>query len=566
MRKLKLYSLLFILALSLLLPTTLAQRKVATAKPTNAAALMTARGVDTISAAQLRDYLSFIASDEMEGRDTPSRGLDTTAKFIAMNLSRWGFKPAGDDGTFFQRIALRRDQLDGARSTAEINGQKFNFGDDFLPNAVSATLSGPMVYVGRGWIVPSKNIDDYKGLDVKDKIMVAIGPGLPQGVTQADLRPGIATLNQAQGVASPSTYAQQHGAKAVLFIPTATVTQNWEQQRQRIMQPARATVEKFQTQTNNAPVNPPVPTITMSVKMANALFEGEKFDAATLIARAQTSDPVPAFDLNSSKNVNITIAVKPDHPTTQNIVAVWEGGDPVLKNEYVAVGAHYDHIGICAPGTADPICNGADDDGSGTTALLGMAEAISHATQRPKRSVLFVWHCGEEKGLWGSRYFTEYPTIPLAQIVTQLNIDMIGRSKKDGDTEPRNKDLSGPDQIYVIGSKMMSTELGELTESVNKSFLNLQFDYRYDDPADPNRFFFRSDHYNYARKGIPIVFFFDGVHEDYHRPGDEVQKIDFQKMEKVARTVYVMLWEVANRATRVKVDKQLPAQLQQRAG
>ena len=143
---------------------------------------------------------------------------------------------------------------------------------------------------------------------------------------------------------------------------------------------------------------------------------------------------------------------------------------------------------------------------------------------------------------------------------------MIGRSKKDGDTEPRNKDLSGPNQIYVIGSKMMSTELGELTEAVNKSFLNLQFDYRYDDPNDPNRFFFRSDHYNYARKGIPIVFFFDGVHEDYHRPGDEAQKIDYVKMQNVARTVYVMLWEVTNRATRVKVDKQLPAQLQQRAG
>ncbi|HLR06432.1 MAG TPA: M28 family peptidase, partial [Pyrinomonadaceae bacterium] len=461
------------------------------------------------------------------------------------------------DGTFFQKIALRRDQIDPAHTSAEINGQKFNFGDDFLPNAVSATLTGPLVYVGRGWIVQSKNVDDYKGIEVKDKIMVVFGQGLPPGLTQADMR-----ANQGQGLASPANYARQHGAKGILTVPDAGTTQNWEQQRQRLMLPPRATVEKFQTQTNNAPV----PTITMSAKMANALFDGEKFDAATIITRAQSSEPVPAFDLNSSKKVNITIAVKPDHPGTQNIVAVWEGGDAVLKNEYVAVGAHYDHIGICAPGTADPICNGADDDGSGTTALLGMAEAISHAKARPKRSVLFVWHCGEEKGLWGSRYFTDYPTIPLAQIVTQLNIDMIGRSKKDGDTEPRNKDLSGPNQIYVIGSKMMSTELGELTEAVNKSFLNLQFDYRYDDPNDPNRFFFRSDHYNYARKGIPIVFFFDGVHEDYHRPGDEPQKIDYQKMEKVARTIYLTLWEVANRPARPKVDKQLPAQLMQRAG
>jgi Zn-dependent M28 family amino/carboxypeptidase len=239
-----------------------------------------------------------------------------------------------------------------------------------------------------------------------------------------------------------------------------------------------------------------------------------------------------------------------------------------LKNEYVALGAHYDHIGDSTKGgqcpqvAGDTICNGADDDGSGTTTLLAMAEAISHAKQRPRRSVLFVWHCGEEKGLWGSRYFTDYPTVPLDHIVTQLNIDMIGRSKKAGDTNPRNKDLSGPNQIYVIGHLMMSTELGELSERVNKSFLNIDFDYRYDDPADPNRFFFRSDHYNYARKGIPIIFFFDGVHEDYHRPGDEPQKIDYQKMEKVGRTIYMMLWEVANRPVRPKVDKQLPAQLQ----
>src|SRR6266853_46166 len=159
MRKLKLYSLFVLVTLSLALPTTFAQRKDAKPRAATAATLSAARGVDTISAAQLKNYLYFIASDEMEGRDTPSRGLDTTAKFIAMNLERWGFKPAGDDGTFFQRIALRRDQLDGARSTAEINGQKFNFGEDFLPNAVAATFTGPLVFVGNGWVVKSKNID-----------------------------------------------------------------------------------------------------------------------------------------------------------------------------------------------------------------------------------------------------------------------------------------------------------------------------------------------------------------------------------------------------------------------
>jgi hypothetical protein len=570
MRKLKLYSTILALALSLVLPTTFAQRKNAKPKATSLATTTAARGVDTISAAQLKNYLSFIASDEMEGRDTPSRGLDTTAKFIAMNLERWGLKPAGDDGTFFQKITLRRDFLDGAHSSAEINGQKFNYGEDFLPNAVGATLTGPLVYVGHGWVVKKKDIDAYKGIDVKDKIVVVFGEGLPQGVSRADL-----TGKSGEDYISPALYAQQHGARGILTIADYGMLLRWDQTRQRLGGPTpRPQVEKFMNQ-----AGPALPSIWLSPRMATALLQGEKYSAAALMAYGSgvlptalspPNSPLNAppitvtlpFELNAKKNVTFTVTARSEKPVTQNVVAVWDGSDPVLKSEYVAVGAHYDHIGICAPGTADPICNGADDDGSGTTALLGMAEAISHAKQRPKRSVLFVWHCGEEKGLWGSRYFTDYPTVPLDHIVTQLNIDMIGRSKKDGDTNPLNASLSGPNQIYVIGSTMMSTELGKLSETVNKSYLNLQYDLRYDDPADPNRFFFRSDHFNYARKGIPIIFFFDGVHEDYHRPGDEWQKIDYEKMEKVTRTIYMTLWEVANLPVRPKVDKPLPAQLQ----
>lgn len=570
MKTLKLYSLVILLALSFALPTTFAQRK-AKAPVNSAAATANARAVDTISAAQLRSYLSFIASDEMEGRDTPSRGLDTTAKFIAMNLGSWGFKPAGDDGTFFQKIALRRDQPDLAHSTMEINGQKFTAGEDFLPNAVGATVTGPLVYAGHGWVVKSKNIDAYKGIDVKDKIIVVFGEGLPEGMVRAE----VPAAKAGEDWSSPALYAQQHGAKGVLVIADYGMLLRWDQQRQRLSGPApRPQVEKFMTQ-----AGPSVPTIWLTPKMATALFQGEKYSAAALMAYGNRLLPTSVttavgppvtvtlpFELNASKAVTFTVALKADKPMTQNVVAVWEGSDPVLKNEYVAMGAHYDHIGLCAPGTADPICNGADDDGSGTTALLNMAEALAHAKQRPKRSVLFVWHCGEEKGLWGSRYFTDYPTIPLDRIVTQLNIDMIGRSKKEGDTNARNATLSGPNQIYVIGSTMMSTELGKLSETVNKSYLNLQYDLRYDDPADPNRFFFRSDHFNYARKGIPIIFFFDGVHEDYHRPGDEPQKIDYEKMEKVARTIYMTLWEVANLPVRPKVDKPLPAQLTQGRG
>lgn len=530
------------------------KRKPAKSAAATPAALAAQRGVDQITAAQMRAYLTFIASDEMEGRDTPSRGLDTTAKFIAMNLARWGFKPAGDEGSYLQHIGLRRDRVDAAQTRVELNGQALVVGDDYIPSSTAGNASGQLLFAGNGWFVKSKNIDAYKDIDAKGKIAVIfVSPNaLPRGVRFSDLG------KQGEDWMNPVDYARKQGVTGLIYVPDFQFLANWDRNRLRIMERGATVVEKFMKQEGT-----PLPAITASPKMANALFQAERQSANTLFDQTLIGgDQGPAsFVLNASKKLSINVVVRNETLSTQNIVAVWEGSDPVLKNEYVALGAHYDHVGTCAPTAVDQICNGADDDGSGTTALLAMAEALARAGTRPKRSVLFVWHCGEEKGLWGSRYFTDYPTIPLDRIVTQLNIDMIGRSKKDGDTNPRNRNLTGPSDIYVIGHALMSTELGELSEAVNKAYLNLGYDFRYDDPKDPNRFFYRSDHYNYARKGIPIVFFFDGEHEDYHRPGDEAQKIDYQKMEKVTRTIYLTMWEIANRATRPKVDKGLPAQV-----
>lgn len=241
---------------------------------------------------------------------------------------------------------------------------------------------------------------------------------------------------------------------------------------------------------------------------------------------------------------------------TQNVVAVIPGSDPKLKEEYVAFGAHIDHVGMRANVEGDNIWNGADDDGSGTVSILEIAHAFLTGP-RPKRSLLFVWHTGEEKGLWGSRHFVNNPTVDLSKVVTQLNIDMIGRSKKEGDTNPANNVLTGPNEIYVVGSTKMSTDLQKTSESVNKDFLNLGFNYKYDDPKDTERIFFRSDHYNYAVKGIPIIFYFDGVHEDYHGKDDEADRIDYDKMSRVARTIYATGWTLANAKARPVVDKPL---------
>jgi hypothetical protein len=559
------FVLIFVLITSLVspLPAVYAQRKTGSggaAATATASSLTTSRRLaDQITAAQLKDYLYFVASDEMEGRDTPSRGLDITAKFIAANLSRWGLKPGGDNGTYFQRIAMQRVKLDPAGTRAEVNGQPFSFGEDLLAQPVAGTASAPLIYVGHGWVIKNKNIDAYQGIDVKDKIVVVLGSGLPKGVTFADISGG------KQGVdwIPPNTYAETHGAKGIIAIPSKQMLANWQRIGQNSSVSGNITVEKFK----KADEGTRIPTISASEKMLNALMQGEAQTAQTLLNRDQAESLKP-FDFSPSKKVTISVATKTEQVFTQNVVAIAEGRDATLKNEYVALGAHYDHVGTGAPAgnlgrapslkgdTSDIIWNGADDDGSGTVALLALAETLGK-NPPPKRSVLFVWHCGEEKGLWGSRYFTENPTVPLDRIVTQINIDMIGRSKAAGDTNAANATLSGPNEVYVIGSKMMSTQLGELSENTNHAYLNLTLNYKYDDPKDPNRFFYRSDHYNYAKKGVPIIFYFDGEHEDYHRPGDEPQKIDYQKMEKVTRTVFVTMWELAERATRPTVDKPL---------
>lgn len=548
-----LISLLLTSVLILQFPAVQAQRKnVKAKKPVTIAVAQ--KGAEQITAAQMREYLTFIASDEMEGRDTPSRGLDLTAKFLATNLARLGLKPAGDEGTFFQKIALRRDQVNKELTRVQLNDQNLAFGEDYIALPSTADLSGQLVFAGNGWFVKSKNMDAYKGIDAKGKIAVIFTSlaGMPKGVSSSDLssgKPGVDWI-------APFEYARKQGAIATVVIPDFQFMANWERNRQRLNERSTTVVDKFQP-----PETSRLPGIVITPRIATLLFQGEKQNATALFEATFGGAMPEPFELSPTKKMSITVSGKGDPISTQNVVAVFEGSDPLLKDEYVALGAHYDHVGVGRPASGDAIYNGADDDGSGTTALLAIAEALAKEPTRPKRSVLFIWHAGEEKGLWGSRYFTEYPTIPLQKIVTQLNIDMIGRSRKEGDTNPRNNSLTGPNEIYVIGSKMMSTELGELTETVNKGYLNLTYNYKYDDPKDPNRFFFRSDHYNYARKGIPIVFFFDGEHEDYHRPGDEAQKIDYEKMQKIVRTVYVMLWEIANRPTRPTVDRQLPAGL-----
>lgn len=533
----------FILSISMLLPTAaFGQAKVTITKAERAM-------VETITADQLSSWLHFIASDAMGGRDTPSQGLDVTAEFLKMNLARWGFKPGGDNGTFFQTMHISRNAIDPANSSLDINGTKFKLGEGFypIPGTSGDITNAPIVFAKSGWVIRSKNINDFDGIDVKGKVVALQASGrpgrqgiiaLPDGVTQADLS-GERGKDWSDGM----SYAAANGAVGVIILPSEFFIENWGSLGSQFGR-GSASVENLNDGAERSGRGPQIPGFFLSEAAAKELGAAE------------------AGDLN--KTITIKVSSKKERTPTQNVVAIWEGSGP-LKHEYVAVGSHYDHDGIRpnAPGE-DKIWNGADDDGSGTVAMLAIAEAFAKTKQRPKRSILFVWHAGEEKGLWGSAYFNKFPTVDIKNIVTQINIDMIGRSKMAGDTNPKNAELSGPNEVYVIGSNMMSTTLDQVTHATNDAYLKMEYNPKYNDPNDPNRFFFRSDHFNYAMKGIPVVFWFTGVHEDYHQASDTADKIDYAKMEKITRTIMMTLWEVSELSARPVVDKQLPPELMQR--
>jgi hypothetical protein len=543
--------LVFLLIFAFLLPSAASAQQAIKISPTDR------KTVEAVTAEQLKEYLYFIASDAMGGRDTPSPGLDATAEFIKLMLTRWGYKPAGDNGSFFQKIELTRETVDPDTTKIEVGGQALKIVDDFIRYRGKGSATGGMVFGRDGWMVKAKGIDAFQGIDVSGKIVVLSGPQFnfrnfyapPKGVTPEDLKG-----KKGEDWADPVTYATQKGAAGIILIAPPQIP---FAQVRNFLGRART----YPTKLEEASVGPNPPVMIVSQQVGDGLFNGE----------SANKDSAAAFTM--SKNATVSSNTKTEILWTQNVAAVWEGGDPVLKNEYVAIGAHYDHVGTNpnAPGP-DKIWNGADDDGSGTVAVLSIAEALAKGAKRPKRSTLFVWHAGEEKGLWGSEYWNKFPTVDVKKVITQLNIDMIGRSLdpnniikcEKNSNKPCNEDLSKADEIYVIGSEMMSSTLGAITKGTNSAYLNLGYNTRYDDPKDENRFFFRSDHFNYAVNGIPIVFWFDGVHEDYHRPSDTADKIDYAKMEKVTRTIFMTLLKVSELKERPAIDKKLPPELSER--
>lgn len=504
---------------------------------------------ESVSLSGLERRLRFIAADALEGREPLSPGFRAAAEYLVSELTRLGATPRGDDGTFLQRVTMRRSAIRPVTTAVEVEGEVYAYGDDLLADG-AGRAHGRVVYVGHGWRMPERGIDPYRGLDVRGSILLALS-GLPPGVAEGDLE----ALTRHRDYWKPVDAARDLGAAGLILVPAPDELSRWT----RVVE--RQGRETFVIDRLAEPVD--LPVVTASPRLLAAVLRGERETAQRLQARAGARDPGPSYPLDPSRRVRMVVDVEATREDTFNVVASVDGSGPATATEYVALGAHLDHIGrqgLRSSGASandpDLINNGADDDGSGVVALMEIAGAVARG-RRPGRSLLFVWHTGEEAGGWGARYFTSFPPVPLDRIVAQLNLDMIGRSRRPGDM--RNTRLTGPDEVYLVGARRLSRDLGDTIARVNRGYLNLTLNAGHDDPEDPERIYERSDHYEYAKHGIPVAFFFSGLHEDYHRPSDEVEHIDFVKLQKIARTVLASAWALAEAPDRPRRPSPAPA-------
>ena len=534
-------------------------------------------GKELINEEEIRQWLNRFASDEFEGRATFTEGLGLAAAFLAEQLRSWNVKPGGDQGTYLQRVpVLGVKSTNRSSVTVETAGEKrtFKIGEGItLPSNVGArrTLSSDQIeFLGYGLHAPWAKHDDYAGRDVKGKVVVFLGTMGPKDLDSAARR-----LLTSRGRHA----TEERGAVATVSPPSgfrpspASQAQPAPAQPPGAAQPAPAQaagpmrgmfgppIERADFTTAQRLDQPIPPSVSAQDAFLEFLFRGQQVEYAELKSKVSNQEALPVFTL---RDVRITFDMDADYQVvrtqyTRNVVGIVEGRDAKLKDTYVAFGAHYDHVGYSegeivqtgsGPRRAEPrgriregalddrYWNGADDDGSGSISMLAVAKAFASGA-RPRRSLIFVWHTGEEKGLYGSRYFADYPTIPIEKIVAEVNMDMVGRNRDDRSSEA--------DTVYLIGSDRISTELHNLCVDANAGLgrpLNLNFEMN--DPADPEGFYYRSDHYSYARKGIPVVFLTTGLHPDYHANTDGTDKIDWAKMTRITQLVYAIGSKVAN--------------------
>jgi Zn-dependent M28 family amino/carboxypeptidase len=462
----------------------------------------------TITTSDVARRVGILAHDSMLGRDTPSRGLELTAQYVADQFRRFGVRPGGENGGWLQRYPITRRRLEPASSRVvlEIGGTTATAGLDRAARFVTGDMPpkavrGPTVLVG--------------------------GAVTPEAVSEMKLEDKIVLYVHDYSKPIPANAAQV--ARAIrLSKPKAIVAISNLDSTAFAARIPKVAPERFGMDLRlNAPP---------SVEVSEAVVAPVLRAARVSLADVRKSARAVARELPGLTATVILTETITDSLSAPNTIGIVEGSDPALRDEYLVFSAHMDHIGV-APGSRDSVNNGADDNASGTAGVIELAEAFSRPGGRPRRSIIFLTVSGEEKGLWGSRYFSEHPTVPLEQIVADINLDMLGRNWAD--------------TIVAIGKE--HSDLGATLERVNAAHPELRM-VAIDDRWPEERFYFRSDHYNFARKGVPALFFFNGVHEDYHRVTDSPDKIDAEKESRILKLLYYLGQEIGNAPRRPAWD------------
>lgn len=495
------------------------------------------RYASTITPENLRSHLEVLASDEYEGRETGLPGQKKAAAYIKDYFESLGIEPCVDN-SYFQEFPLKK--IKGMNSTATINGSDWKFMESFFffPGFTETEVkSTKLVFAGYG--VESDGYSDYSSLSANDAKgnIVLVMEGEPVSSK------GISAISKTEKMSEwaedwrlKRQVAQDQGAMAIVVVKN-----DYESYVKRI----RYFLENpsMRLDYDKQRGEDVIPTFFVNTDMANAMMSMGKCS----VEKAKKKINKKSKPLSKVMDCSLVFKIKRDQEnyTSENVLAYIPGSDSILKNEIVLITAHYDHVGV----KDGEVYNGADDDGSGTVTALELAQAFKMASDEgngAKRSVLIMTVSGEEKGLLGSEWYSEYPIFPLENTVCDLNIDMIGRVDKEHEGDDR--------YVYLIGSDKLSTELHSISENNNTKYTKLALDYTYNSPDDPNRFYYRSDHYNFAKHGIPVIFYFSGVHDDYHQPGDDVEKILFDKTAEIGKLVFYTAWEVANRDKKLAVD------------
>ncbi|WP_234736319.1 M28 family peptidase [Tellurirhabdus bombi] len=500
----------------------------------------------TIQAADLEKHLRILAADDMEGRETGTAGQRKAADYIVKQFTAEGLKPivkAGDGKeSYLQQFNLYRKMWGDFYVKA---GKKtYTYPKDFIVNgllSVPAETAYETVFAGYG--ISTGQYDDYAKLDVKGKAIV-IMDGAPKN-TSGEALAGTADFSAQDSWRKKLTLAKDKGA-AQVFIVAAEAGEDFK----RLVAQRSAMMNRFNRLTLKSGTEQlsSVGTFIVTSEIAADLLNTS---AAKLKTAADNIAKTGKTTAGSLKGKTSVLAQRKEEAVqSSNVLGYLEGTDK--KDEVVIISAHYDHIGVNPDGQVN---NGANDDGSGTVSVIEIAQAFAKAKAEghgPRRSMLFLTVSGEEKGLLGSQYYADMdPVIPLAKTVCDLNIDMVGRVD---DLHLGKSD----NYIYVIGSDKLSSDLHKISENANQTYTKMELDYKYNEPTDPERIYYRSDHYNFAKNKIPIIFYFNGLHPDYHRPTDDVDKIDFKLAEKSAQLVFYTAWDVANRDEKLVVDSNKP--------